>query len=202
MRNGHAHYFVVDAGQRNLLLIDATLEIATFVQRNLMDTRLGTVSAKRWRELEPQISAVERKETLALRGVQLSNVPADAVSEITVQKRDRALLLAHGYFHLLWYANAAGERYMHTASIDYNDLPLLDNHRTEFVALYARSKGVSLEQAAKQIEFDEQSLRAMVMRRKEIIWTYEAQLLALTSMSEIEAWKKMLQNDTVNVGAV
>jgi hypothetical protein len=71
-----------------------------------------------------------------------------------------------------------------------------------FIDLYVKTHGVTAEQAEKQITFDAQSLRTMVMRRKEILWTYTPKLLALATQAELDALVVEIRNDTVTVGTV
>lgn len=202
MKNQYSRYAVIDAGQRNVLLIDHSLEVASFVQRNVMDTRLGGIPPKNFKEVDTMLATTEQLPTLSYAAGTLARIDNPNISAITREKRQRAALLAQGYALLIWYANAAGERYAYTPSIEFDDLSMLAKHRQEFIDLYARTSGVTQEQAAKQIEFDEQSLRTMVMRRKEILWTYTPTLLALQTVDDLPAWVATVRNDTVNVGAV
>lgn len=204
MKNQFSRYVVIDAGQRNVLLVTHSLEVAAFVQRSIMDTRLAGIPPKNQAESDALINTTPAAQltTLSYAAGTLVRIENPEVSDITKEKHRRAGLLTQGYATLLWYANAAGERYAFTDSIEFADLPLLATNRQEFIDLYARTRGVSQEHAAKQIEFDEQSLRAMVMRRREILWTYTPTLLTVNTQAELEAWITTVRNDTVNVGAV
>lgn len=202
MKNQYSRYAVIDAGQRNVLHVDHSLEVASFVQRSIMDTRLGGIPPKNFKEVDALLATTDRLPKLAYAAGTLVLLDNPTISSITTEKRERAKLLAQGYGLLLWYANAAGERYAYTSSIELGDLPMLMTNRQEFVDLYAKTNGVTAEQAEKQISFDQQSLRAMVMRRKEILWTYTPKLLAVNTQEELDSLVAAIRNDTVNVGAV
>lgn len=202
MKNQHSRYVVIDAGQRNVLHIDHSLEVASFVQRNIMDTRLGGIPPRNFKEVDALLASTDQLPKLSYSGGTLVLLENPTISSITREKRERAKLLSQGYSLLLWYANAAGERYAYTPSIELADLPLLSLNRQMFIDLYVKTHGVTAEQAEKQITFDAQSLRTMVMRRKEILWTYTPKLLALTTQAELDALVVEIRNDTVNVGAV
>lgn len=194
-------YFLVDAGQRIILLADAQHQTTLFVQRSILDTKVLSLPVARWRsEIQPAITSSPGFYSLANR--KFTPVIESDVAEITKQKIKRARLLAEGYGYLLWYANMATEAYWSTSSVDFNDIWLLQTARSELVDLYAQSKGISKHEALKQIEFDEQNLRTLSLRRKQILWMYEKTLLEVVTISDLEAWKATVRNDTVNVGAV
>lgn len=202
MKNQFSRYAVIDAGQRNVLLVDQSLEVASFVQRSIMDTRIGGIPYKNFKEVDALLASTDQLPKLSYSAGTLVLLDNPTISAITREKRERAKILSQGYSLLLWYANAAGERYAYTSSIELADLPMLATNRQEFVDLYAKTNGITAEQAEKQISFDQQSLRAMVMRRKEILWTYTPKLLAINTQAELDAWIAEVRNDTVNVGAV
>lgn len=202
MKNQVSRYAVIDAGQRNVLLVERSLEVASFVQRSIMDTRIAGISYRNFQEVDALLASTDQLPKLAYSAGTLVLLDNPTISSITREKRERAKLLSQGYALLLWYANAAGERYAYTPSIEFNDLPLLSLNRQMFIDLYVKIHGVTAEQAEKQITFDEQSLRTMVMRRKEILWTYTPKLLALTTQAELDALVVEIRNDTVTVGTV
>ena len=201
MHNPNAYYFLVDsAPQRTVLLMGAQLATTLFVQRNILDTRvLGMPLVKAQEEVIPKMP---RGRYYSLKkGVVTAQETSD-VSEIIKQKAIRARLLSEGYGYLLWYANMATEAYWSTSSIDFNDTLLLQHRRTEVIALFASTKGLSIAEAEKQITFDEDNLLTLAMRRKQILWLYEETLLSVSNVDELATWKASVKNDTIDVGAV
>lgn len=200
MYNPNATSVLVDAADRIILLSDIPLEVALFVQRNVLDVRFFTILNSIWKvEHAPPLAEGGfysfRKHTFAA-------VSENDVSDIVRQKMRRCKLLADGYAYMLWFANVATEAYWSVASIDFSDLPLLQTDRQTFVELFAESKGMPRTQAQKQIAFDEENLRTLALRRKQIIWVYEELLLRVDTDEQLAQWKLRIYNDTINIGAV
>lgn len=200
MFNANATFLLLDAAQRTILLVGAQHAVTLFVQRNILDTKLASFVTTRWQtEVQPNMP---KGSFYTLKKGEVSAIDIKEVSDITKQKALRARLLADGYGFLLWYANMATEAYWSTSSIDYSDLPLLATQRQALIDLYATTKGLSQAEAQKQFDFDEQTLLTLALRRKEILWKYEESLLKVTNQSQLNSWKDVVKNDTINVGAV
>lgn len=200
MFNANATFLLLDAAQRIILLVGAQHAVTLFVQRNILDTKLASVPTTRWQtEIQPNMP---KGGFYTLKKGQVAALDIKDVSDITKQKAVRARLLAEGYGFLLWHANMATEAYWSTSSIDYSDLPLLATQRQALIDLYATTKGLSQAEAKKQLDFDEQTLFTLALRRKEILWKYEDSLLKVSNQTELDAWKNGVKNDTINVGAV
>jgi hypothetical protein len=201
MHNPNAFYLLLDsAPQRTVLLVGAQLTTTLFVQRNILDTRLVSVTLAQAQESllpdMPKGSYYSLKK-----GVVTAQETAD-VSDIIKKKAARARLLSEGYGYLTWFANMATEAYWATSSIDFADTLLLSKRREEVINLFATTKRMSYAEAEKQIAFDEDNLLTLAMRRKQIIWLYEETLMSVSSVAELETWKASVKNDTIDVGAV
>lgn len=201
MHNPNAFYFLLDsAPQRTVLLGGAQLTTTLFVQRNILDTRLVSVTLTQAHE--SLLPAMPKGRYYSLtKGVVTAQETAD-VSDLIKQKAARARLLSEGYGYLTWFANMATEAYWATSSIDFADTLLLSKRREEVINLFAATKRMSYAEAEKQIAFDEDNLLTLAMRRKQIIWLYEETLLSVTDADELETWKVSVKNDTIDVGAV
>jgi hypothetical protein len=202
MKNQFSTYIVLDGGDGIILFYTSMLPVATFLQRNVLDTRLHSFTIQTWNnEYLPTINSspgfyrfkIDEKITLEKR---------ENVSQEVINKTQRCKMLAEGYSWLLWFANQITEQYSTTETLSYDDLILYNTNKEEFIKMFAEVKNIPIEQSQKQFEFDHQTLLSVILRRKQILWMFSETLKECTTNEELKVWKDKVFNSIVRVGAL
>jgi len=194
-----SRYFLLDSEHQGVLIDGYDLSVMTAVQRAIIDVRVISIFKNNWQTR--LAAAAQGKDFFKIDRDEWKIIPL-VVSQQTRDKRRRAQLLAEGFAYLYWMANLAVEFYWTTSSIDLNDLALMSTMKDDFVNALAKSKNIDRALAQKQIDFDEQNLKSLVLRRKEILWSGEQTLLAVDNQDQLLEWKAALHADIFKVGAI
>lgn len=202
LNDANSYYLLCDAGERVVLVHGVRHEIISFLQRSVLDTRIDSVAKPRWEVIkvpveQPGFFKIERD----IAGI-ASCRQLEEVSWRVKEKARIARLFSEGYSHLLWYANKVTESAWSSATINLADLPLSDTSRQQMAEIFAKCREISVEQALKQISFDEQNLTEILMRRRELIWTFERSLVKVTSRQELLDWKAAVAEGCVRAGSI
>lgn len=196
MKNDAA-YVLIDTASRVVLSVTFGIESAIFAQRNVLDSKVMSVPRPVWARIGYTGALVRLVEASAL-----ESALDFAYDQIIKSKRNTAMLLTEGHRYLMWYANLITERYWSTSSLDYDDMLMYGMDREGYTQVYADAKKIDYADAQKQLEFDMDNLRANALRRKQILWTYERELAAITNATQLQLFKDNVKRGTVEIGFV
>ena len=194
-----AVYIILDAGTRVILGGPFSFEVATRVARSVLDVTLMAIGRKHWAELvRDTFDGATTINFSFRRGEATGYVP----SAHDIQRGRKVELVASAFGRLLWFANHTVEGIWSTKTLEVGDLPLAVNSIAPFVDAYMRATGVDEEVAKSQVEFDRDSLLVTVSRRKEILYKFEAEAMAVENLADLEAFRERVYFDVISAGAV
>ncbi len=195
----NAVYIILDAGSRLILGGPFSFEVATRVARSVLDVTLMSIGRNHWAELVRDTFSGEHPNNFTFRrGDATRHVP----SANDIARARKVEFVAAAFGRLIWFANHTVEGIWSTKTLEITDLPLAVNSIEPFVEAYARANGLDEGTARRQVQFDRDSLLVTVSRRKEILYKFEAQAMAVSSHAELESFRELVYFDVISAGAV
>lgn len=198
------NHFVWDFENDLFMAMDVEHAVANFVCSCLLNTCSISYSPTVTRSIiKLKEETVSHLPTIVFRNDDKFKVLEEIVLKPDQYLRYKAgATLATGYEFLLDHCNRIEAQYEHISSLELSDIPLYKEHRSTYVALYAKTNSISNELAEKQLDLDYENTMALIMRRKEILWMYGNMLRSVKNDQDLASWQTKVYDSIIGVGAV